>query len=184
MTPDSAPMLLATASKVLTNSGFTVSTEQLPGTEADWVVAENDLFVLAVVAGVDVDHMRTLESIAVPELIERVTSNTESGGKRWDTYVVLVSPTDTASPDAIRHLRAIEANTRGARRLTALSARPTVEDVTRVLSPFVPIREAAESVLSDAHDELRAQLVLFGVNSAEADRAVDTYRKSGTLNDA
>jgi hypothetical protein len=175
--------LLAIASDVLRQNEFSVMSEHLHGADTGWVLAENDLFIVAVAAGPDLDELRRVESFAAPELIERLSQSEGVGGKRWDAYLVLIASSTIDAPDDAKELVAIEYNTRGVRRLVAVGVEPTEEDVRRVLRPFMPLPPPLPGGLSDAFQDLSEQLVLNGVESEDAHRTVAAFQDRGHLND-
>ncbi len=175
--------LLAIASAVLRHNKFSVMSEHLHGADTGWVLAENDLFIVAVAAGPDLDELRRVESFAAPELIERLSQSEGVGGKRWDAYLVLIASSTIDAPADAKELVAIEYNTRGVRRLVAVGVEPTEEDVRRVLRPFMPLPVPPPGGLSDAFQDLSEQLVLNGVESEDAQRMVAAFQDRGHLND-
>lgn len=183
MTTVSPDEVLGVAAQVLRAQEFDVSTQLLSGSGVDWLLAENEFFVLAVVASPSISGLRELEAKAVPELVQRVATPGIAGGKRWDAYVVFVSPMSPESPADIRELQEMGGNTKGVRRLVSVATLPTVEHVERALRPFVPIRTADSVSLSDPYAELTSQLVLNAVDADDARRAVEAYRATGSLDD-
>lgn len=174
--------LLDAASEVLQGNGFEVKSEGLRGTSFDWVLAESDLFVVAVTAAQDLAGLREVESFAVPELLERVAKS-EAGAKRWDAYLVLVTSTEATEPDDARALVDIEHDTRGVRRLVEVALEPTPDELRRVLRPFMPLPPAAEEGLASAFDDLEEQLVVNGVAADAAHRVVAVWQDRGHLNE-
>lgn len=178
-----APDLLAAAAKVLRQNGFAVGIEALEGAPSGWLLAESDLFIVAVAAAPDLNDLRRMESFAAPELIERLAAEPGVGGKRWDAYLVLMASEDADSADDARKLIDIEYDTRGLRRLVAVAVEPTVDDLRRVLRPFIPLPPPSPTGLTDALDELQAQLVLNGVADKDAARVLAAFQDRGHLND-
>lgn len=179
----STPGLLVEAARVLSENGFAVINEPLDGADTAWVLAENDLFIVAVAAAQDVDDLRRVESFAAPELIDRLSASRDVGGKRWDAYLVLVSPRDIDEPSDTRGLVDMEYNTHGVRRLVSVAVEPTKEDLRRVLRPFIPLPPPTPGGLDDAFDDLREQLVVNGVEEPEAERIVRVFQDRGHLDD-
>ncbi len=175
--------LLAAASSILRQNHFDVQSESLEGAETGWLLAESELFIVAVAAAEDLRGLREVEAFAVPELIERLRSAEGVGGKRWDAYLVLMSSLGTDDPGDARQLVEIEYNTRGVRRLVALAVEPTDDDIRRVLRPFVGLPAPAHGGLADAFTDLEEQLVLNGVDEADAHRIVVAFQDKGHLND-
>ncbi len=157
--------------------------ESLAGDEPGWVLAESDLFVLAVAAASDRDDLRRIESLAVPELMGRIRRSTTIGGKRWDAYLVLLSSRRMEEPDDAREFTNIEYDTHGLRRLVASAVDSTEEDIRRVLRPFIPLPPPSGEGLTEAFSELRDQLVLNGICEEEARQFVEAFRDRGHLDD-
>lgn len=174
--------LLGVARDVLASNGFNVKSEPLEGTTSDWVLAESDLFIVAVAAAGDLQGLREVESFAAPELIERISTQ-GSGGKRWDAYLVLVTNRAATQPDDARALVDMEYDTRGVRRLVEVAVEPTMDDLRRVLRPFMPLPPAAEEGATDAFADLTEQLVLNGVVEGDASRIVAAWQTKGNLDD-
>lgn len=175
--------LLTQAGTVLRANGFSVTAEHLVEADSGWVLAENELFIVAVVAGSDLLELRRLESFAVPELIDRLKRAEGVGGKRWDAYLVLLGRRAGDASDEARHLVAIEYNTRGVRRLVAVGVEPTEESVRGVLRPFMPLPPPTPGGLADALQDLAEQLTLNGVEPDDAHRMVAAFQDTGHLSD-
>lgn len=173
-----AESLLERAARVLQQNGFAVRKESLPGTDDDWVLAEDDLFVIALTTSTVKDIGR-VESHAVTALLERLAGH-NTGGKAWDAYVVLMSD-QVADDDDQADLQVIKHDTRGVRRLTAVGTEPSDLGVLSALSPFIALRAAAEGTVSDAFDDLKVQLGVHGIAPDLAERAVDAYKRDGDL---
>lgn len=174
--------LLAHAASVLLAEGFTATTEFISDGGFEWVIAESDLFVVAVVDIDDFDQVEQLESAAVQELAQRLR-HSGVGAKRWDTYLVLLSATRPTDAEDVASLDAIERDTRGVRRLASVGTDPTDEAVERALRPFIAMQTSGSKMLSDPFDELEAQLAMHGVSPETAARTVGNFRQRGTLDD-
>lgn len=175
--------LLATAGSVLRQNTFTVQSEALEGAEAGWLLAESELFILAIAAAENLAGLREVEAFAAPELLQRLKSTPSLGAKRWDAYLVLMATLGADEDTDAEQLIDIEYNTRGVRRLVAVAVEPTEDDLRRVLRPFLALPAPDPGGLSDAFAELREQLVINGVDEAEANRAVVAFEQKGHLND-
>lgn len=173
--------LLATATTILRQHEFAVSTESLQGVEQGWALAESELFVIAVATAPDLKGLRDVESVAAPELIGRLGANEALGGKRWDAYLVLICSEGADRPAEARTLADIEYDTHGVRRLVAVGVEPTSEDIRRVLRPFLPLPPPSPEGLAGAFEGLQEQLVLNGVADAEARRIVAAFQDRGDL---
>jgi hypothetical protein len=147
------------------------------------VLAESDLFIVAVAAGPNLEELRRLESFAAPELLRRLSEAENVGGKRWDAYLVLIARHAANAPDEAKELVAIGYNTRGVRRIVAVGVEPTDEELRRVLRPFLPLPTPTPGGLADAFDDLAEQLALNGVEPEEARRIVTAFQDRGHLGD-
>jgi hypothetical protein len=179
--PDPAQLLL-TATDVLREQGFAVTTESIHGSTS-WALAESELFIIAIATASDLNGLREVESLAAPELIERLGAGASIGGKRWDAYLVLVCGEAVDKPDDARALVDMQYDTLGVRRLVAAGVEPTNEDMRRVLRPFLPLPPPSPEALTDAFEGLREQLVVNGVDEPEAKRVVAAFLDRGHLND-
>ncbi len=184
MTADhaSALDLLEVASRVLAGNGFTVATEVLDVSSTPWLLAENDLFIVSVAAGLAMEDLRRIEPVAAQALLDRVASSA-AGTKRWDAYLVLIAPQRADNAVHARQLIDLQYDTRGLRRLVALDVQPTNEDVKRVLRPFIPLPPTQPDTVDDAFNDLREQLVVNGVTRSEAERMVNAFLDRGNLED-
>lgn len=175
--------LLAAAGSVLRQNRFDVQQEALQGAGAGWLLAESELFIVAVAAAENLEELREVESFAAPELVERLRSAERLGGKRWDAYLVLMASLSADAPEDARQLVDIEYNTRGVRRLVAVAVEPTEDDLRRVLRPFISLPAPVSGGLSDAFADLEQQLVINGVDEVEAHRVVVAFQEKGHLSD-
>lgn len=178
-----AEEMLTTASALLRQSGFAVMKEHLHGASAGWVLAESDLFIVAVVAAEDLRDLREVESFAAPELIQRIEQADGVGGKRWDAYLVLLASRDAKAHEDARELVTIGYDTRGMRRMVAVGVEPTKTNISNVLRPFLPLPEPPSGGLSDAFRDLSEQLILNGIDDEDARRVVAAFQDRGHLND-
>jgi len=160
-----------------------VRQEALQGAGAGWLLAESELFIVAVAAAESLEELREVESYAAPELVERLRSAEGLGGKRWDAYLVLMASLNADAPEDARQLVDIEYNTRGLRRLVAVAVEPTEDDLRRVLRPFISLPTPVSGGLSDALADLEQQLVVNGVDEVEAHRVVVAFQEKGHLGD-
>jgi hypothetical protein len=107
--------LLVTASEVLAGADFNVLIEPLAGSEHQWLLAENNYFAIAALAGASWRELRKSESIASEQPLERL-GGLEGGAKRWDAYLVLLTTERWSGVDD-RERSDFVNNTRGVRRL-------------------------------------------------------------------
>lgn len=177
-TPDSDPQLLAAARRVLGASGFRVREARLPEpVDVPWLLAENEYFVIAVGAGHALADIRMIESYVAAALGD-LLAETDLGAKRWDAYVVLLARTDAEERGRADVLE-IEYNTRSLRRMVSLGV--TEAAVEEALATFVALPKPPAGGLPSAYEELVEQLVVHGIERAEAQDVVATYRREGEL---
>jgi len=176
------PALVALARRVLSRRGFRVSEGQLAGLgDTPWLIAESDLFVLAVVAGRGVNDLRILESHAATALSELLVG-AGLGAKRWDAYLVLLASGDDDQRGGSDVLE-LQYNTRPFRRIVVLGISADEQAVLGALSTFMPLPEPTGSGLTSAFEELIEQLVINGIHRDRAVATVNTYRETGSIDD-
>jgi len=175
MHPDRS--LLAVARRVLSANGFRTAEANLTGLEdVPWLLAENEYFILAVVAGLSLDDLLGVEGFVSADIEGRVGGAPELGAKRWDTYVVLLTSAEAerGRPEVL----SLEYNTRSVRRLVLLGAAPYEEAVTTALRAFLPLPPPRPEKLASAYDLLIDQLVVNGVREDFARAAVAAHRSA------
>lgn len=178
--------LLEVAERVLERAGFAVRIELLNGSDRSWLLAENELFALGAIAGDTLEELEPVESTATQALLGRL-GGLDGGAKRWDAYLVLLTPQRWSTVDSRERVELVY-NTRGIRRLIGGELIPDhegdVEDaVTRVLKPFLPLRDPLGAHLDDLDEALVAALVLNGVDPDSAPRYAAAYRARRSLDD-
>ena len=179
-------LLLKAAERLLKRAGFAVRTELLDGSDHSWLLAENELFVVGAIAGESLEELQPVESIATNALLERL-GGLDSGAKRWDVYLILLTPQRWNTIDSRDRVEFIY-NTRGIRRLIGAELlaeeESEIEDaVAGVLRPFLPLSDPREAALDDLDEALVAALIVNGVDAEEAPRYVAAYRARGSLED-
>ena len=171
--------LLADAEAILVESSFTAKREYISAASALWLLAENEFFVVGVIATRLLEDAQRIEPFAAAELLSRVT-DPGVGAKRWDAYVVLLAEEVIDDPQVTRELVELQYDTRGVRRLVATGV--TERDlVARALRPFLPLPEPHPGGLSDAFGDLADQLELNGIEQSKARRYVATFAETGAL---
>lgn len=178
--------LLGAAAEVLEGADFNVVIEPLAGTEQRWLLAENDLFAIAALAGTTWEELAKSESIASERLLDRL-GGLAGGAKRWDAYLVLLTTERWSGVDD-RERSDFVNNTRGVRRLVGAQIVPDPQGglevpLTEVLRPFLPLGDALRSGVADLDQALIDALVLNGVDPEDAPRYVSAYRSRGDLED-
>jgi hypothetical protein len=151
-----------------------------------WLLAENPLFAIAVLAGESLDDLKEIENLASESLLNRL-GGVASGAKRWDVYLVFVTPQRWASLDD-RERMEFEYNTRGIRRLVGAQVVPSdegdiEEPIAGVLRPFLPLSEPIGSALDDLDNALADALVVNGIDQERATQYVAAFRARGDLED-
>lgn len=179
-TADSDPQLLAAARHSLSTSGFRIQESRLPApADAPWLLAENEYFVIAVVAGRTLDDVRLFEGYLAAALTGLLGDH-DVGPKRWDAYAVLMARSD-ASERGRPEVLDLQYNTRSIRRLVCLGvSEPMVDEV---LAPFLSLPAPPPGGLPSAYEELVDQLIVHGVEEERARTVVNEYRQSRTGND-
>lgn len=167
--------LLLLARRILERHRFRVQERRLEGLEdVGWLLAESEYFVLGVAAGETIDDLLVLEGY-VADALGRLLEDGRLGAKRWDSYVVLLATSSVEArgrPDVVR----LQHNTRSLRRLVALGTAAHEEAVATALATFLPLPEPSKNGLRPPFDELVEQLILNGVDAAQARSAVSSYR--------
>ena len=185
--PDARELeLLETAGVVLGRAGFTVQIESLGEKGWRWLLAEDDFFAIAVIAGGSLAELRTIESEAAGEILARL-GGTKGGPKRWDAYLVFLTPQRWTAVDD-RERMEFAYDTRGIRRLigaqvVAPEDGDIEEPVAGVLRPFLPLDDPIGTALPDLDHALEASLVLNGADEGRAAAYVEAFRAKGHLED-
>jgi hypothetical protein len=174
--------LLGDAESVLSNAGFATRSSELPDAGAAWVVAENEFFIVGVVATPTFEVATRLEPFATAQLA-RGASEPEVGGKRWDAYLVVLCEELVEDAATTRRLVEFQHDTRGLRRLVATGVTDK-QRVAEALRPFLPLPPPTPGGLADAFAVLEDQLALNGIDRAQAERYVAIFSESRTLDDA
>ena len=173
--------LLRDAEAILTRAGFLTRHEYIAEITTPWLLAENEFFVVAVVAATTLSDAERVEAFAAAELLNRV-STVDVGGKRWDAYLVILCEELVSDPEATHRLVTLQYDLRGVRRLVATG----VTDSGRVadaLRPFLALPPPMPGGLADAFAALVDQLTLNGIEQAKAKLYVTAYAESGGLDD-
>lgn len=178
--------LLEVAERVFERAGFAVRIELLDEGDRSWLLAENELFAVGAIAGETLEELQRVEAIATETLLSRL-GGLGSGAKRWDAYLLLLTPQPWSAVDT-RDRVEVEHNTRGIRRLIGAELiadddRDVDDAVTRVLRPFLPLRDPLGAGLEDLDEALIGALNVNGVHPEAAPRYVAAYRARGSLDD-
>jgi hypothetical protein len=186
MTQSGQRQLLDAASSILSRAGFVSRIEPLGEDGPVWLLAEDSLFAIAVLAGDSLAELKEVESLASEALLDRL-GGIASGAKRWDVYLVFITPQRWASLDDRERVE-FEYNTRGIRRLVGAQVIPgdegdIEEPILGVLRPFLPLSDPIGSALADLDGALADALVVNGVDQGRAVQYVAAFRARGDLED-
>lgn len=173
--------LLDAADSLLTDAGFTTRRGVFSSAMAPCLLAEDEFFVVVVIASPTLEETRRVESFAAAELLERVL-NVGVGAKRWDAYLVLLAEEVVDDVEHGREVVELQYNTRGVRRLVATGVSDR-DSLARALRPFLPLPQPAPGGLSDALSDLTEQLVVNGIDRAHAARYVSAFDQTASLDD-
>jgi hypothetical protein len=164
--------LLGEARRLLEDFGFTVVTADLSPARLPWLLAENDLFALGVVATRTLDDLIALEAHATPVLAERIRG---AGPKRWDAYLVLLAR-EGREARGTRAVRNLQYDTSLLRRVVNLGVSADEESIRRALGPFLPLPIPLGQLLGSGVGDLVDELVLQGIDRDRALEAVRGYQ--------
>lgn len=175
--------LLEAAQSVLGEAGFSARVEPLEQSGASWLLAEDELFAVGVIAGDTLDELKSVESVAAKALLGRFSGSGE-GPKKWDLYLVLLTTQPWNAIDS-RERVGLLYNMKGLRRLIGAQIPNGGEElrnsVSRVLRPFLPLTDSLESGLAGLEEDLVRALIVNGVDSESAPRFVAAYQAEGSL---
>lgn len=171
--------LLEVAARVLERSGFTIERTSVSTTSEGWLLAENEFFAIGLLTGASLHDLAIAESRAADELLDRL-GGIAATAKRWDAYLVLLTPEPSRDADD-RERVDLTYNTRGLRRIVGQGLSPTEESVSRVLTPFLPLRDPLDSSLGDIGSELVDALAVNGIDPTRAERYVSAYLNASNL---
>lgn len=160
--------LLGAAGRLLEQSHFTVASDYLSPARLPWLLAENGLFALGVVAAHTLDDLVALESFATSAIADRIR---EAGPKRWDAYLVLLAR-EGREARGTRAVRDLQDNTRLLRRVVQLGVHADEESVRSALRPFLPLPPPIQHWPSSPIQDLEDELVLQGIEPDRAREAV------------
>lgn len=168
--------LLNEARRLLERFGFTVVEAHLSPARLPWLLAENGLFALGVLAARTLDDLIVLEAYATPLLAESIRG---AGPKRWDCYLVLLAREDRDARGT-RAVRDLQYDTSLLRRVVNLGVYADEESVRRALRPFLPLPSPHGQFLGSAVGDLVDEMVLQGIERNRAREAVQLYQELGS----
>jgi hypothetical protein len=173
--------LLDAGRALLEARGFTTRPGIVPSTDTAWLLAENDYFVIALVA---VDEFATLVDLE-PEAglaLMQLLRQAPPSAKTWDAYLVLMSATDASSPEDATAAIDIEHSLRGLRRVVVTGVLDGA-DVVDALQPFLPLPPIGDGLTRGVLEDLQAELVTNGIPSEVAALRIQQFQAQGALND-
>jgi hypothetical protein len=173
--------LLSVVEVVLKGQAFSV--EKIEQT-MDLLLAENEYFIVAVVASHTIQDLRDSQGFAEGILAARLDAEA-LGPKKWDVYLVLLTQEVAAEDDTItRELYAINYDTTRLRRVAHTGVSATQESVSRALAPFIaPVQTRGGAIHKEPMDSLFAALNERGVDPDLASRAIAAFEQGAALDD-
>jgi hypothetical protein len=176
MTMSSSETLLGPAALLLRGHGFVTQPVTLvPGLTL--LLAENDFFVVGLVEFATPVDLSSVESASAAEFAARLSDG--GGAKRWDAYLVLLSPAALAGDVMPESVTTIVYNTRFLRRIVRWNVGPDEDSLSRALRPFLPLTSAEAGEQSSPLDRLAGQLPSYGISSEDALQALAEWRMTG-----
>jgi hypothetical protein len=167
--PEVDLLLLSEARRLLEGAGFTVAEANLQMIDVPWLLAENGLFALGIVAGTSLDDLIVLEAHAFSALTDRMAI---AGAKRWDFYLVMLAREDFEERGS-REVRRMQYDTNMLRRVVNLGVNSDSESVRRALRPFFPLPSPSQQFLGSVWGDLVDELVLQGIEPALAQSIIE-----------
>lgn len=162
---------LADIERLLIGAGYAVDYAELAGVRA--LIGESPY---ALIACVELDRWDELEEriFDVQSALTRVAAGAPSA-RSWDLYVVAFVLAEERDAAHRAVAEAIEGDTRYARKFVRVHVRR--DDLERALRPLLPLHAPAELEIGDPLSELRAELRELEVDDADADAAVESFRR-------
>jgi hypothetical protein len=144
------------------------------------LLAENDYFALGLMEFGDPEELSASERESAAELAERVSP--DAGAKRWDAYLVLLSPTTLGGDAMPESVTEIIYNTNFFRRIVRWNVQPDEASLSRALRSFLPFVTAQEESRSNPLTRLAQTLPSYGVSEADGLQEIARWRASGSRN--
>jgi hypothetical protein len=174
-------LLLDEADAVMREVGFSTQFGVFSSADTPWLLAEDEFFLVAVIASGTLEAAQRAESFAAAELLDRLDAR-NVGAKRWDAYMVLLLEESVDDAERTREVAELQYNTRGVRRLVAAGVTDR-ESLAVALRPFLPLPRPEPGGLSDALADMADQLTLNGVDPEKSPRYVAVFAQTGSLDD-
>lgn len=170
--------IIERASVILREHGYEALTISIMP-EKSMLLAENDFFALGVIEFEDVTDLSRVEASAAAELSGRLKDS--SGVKRWDAYLVLLSPNrqDDASPLS-ESVASIVYNTQFFRRIVRWGTSANDQSLFRALRAFLPLTVTTAGPVVSPAERLAGSLPSFGISADEAAAALVRWRESNS----
>lgn len=158
--------------RLLSNAGYAIGHAELA--EVPALIAESPY---ALIACAEFDDWEALEEriFDVQSALTRVAARAPSA-RNWDLYVLalVIAEGRDAAHRAIAE--AIEGDTRYARKFVRVHVRRG--GLERALRPLLPLALAADLEIGNPFEELREELRSLEVDDADADAAVESFRRN------
>lgn len=173
---EAGPMLLAAAALLLQRYHYWTEPVALAD-ERTMLLAENEYFIVGLADFSDAQDLIAAEASASQSLVERL-ADLDSTAKRWDVYLVLLSPSAKSGEDLSETITTIVYNTRYLRRIVRWDLTPDAHVLTRALQPFLPLPAPPLDRPAAPTELLVERLAQFGIGADEARLAVSQWRES------
>jgi hypothetical protein len=169
-------MLLAAAALLLQRHGYRTEPVALPDGRT-LLLAEDDYFIVGLADFSDPQDLIAAEASASESLVDRL-ADLDSAAKRWDVYLVLLSPSAKSGEALSETITTIVYNTRFLRRIVRWDLTPDVHVLTRALQPFLPLPAPPRDRPAAPTELLVERLAQFGIAADEARLAVAQWREA------
>lgn len=169
--------LLSSAAEVLGAEGFDLKSLTTDNLASPMLLAENEYFILGLSAFGDAQELAAVEGAAAVGLAEAVI---ESGSKRWDLYLVLLTESESQDDAMSEVVTEILYNTRYLRRVVRWDVSAVGEFMRFALRPFLPLppHRAAGDMVEDPLRELWERLPLHGVAHDQVRKAIAQWESA------
>lgn len=169
------PARLADVADLLSQAGYSMGTSDLAGATA--VIGESPY---ALIACVEFDAWDCLEEriFDVQAALTRAAADAPSA-RNWDLYVVALVAADSREHAHRATAERIESDTRYARKFVRAGVHRHALD--RALRPLLPLRQTAQLKIASPLSELRNELRALEIADVDADTAIESFCRSGTV---
>jgi len=172
--------LLRVAEQTLQEMQFTTEPARIQ--DIPCLLAENELFILAVVSTADVVGLAEVDEAMSLHFASEVAA-ADVAEKQWDVYLVLLT-SGHLPPDQSDMLYRLSYNTHYLRRLVRTDVVPTPAGLRSALRSFALMPEHTGTTdVGDALNDLEGALREHGVPPDTAQRAIASFRATGEVDD-